>query len=100
MMMAKKEIDMFKSIFDNMFDNVIVVSQNGDIKYGNKRAVEFYGYSYDELTSKKIFEIRDKDKSFEAKTQLKKALDEGIDFETIHIKKYGTKIPVKVRAVI
>ena len=99
MTMAKKEIEIFKSIFDNMLDNIIVVSKNGDIKYGNKSAVEFYGYSYDELTSKKIYEIRDENKNFEVNSQLKKAFKKGIEFETIHIKKDGTRTPVKIRSV-
>lgn len=88
-----------KNIFENLMDIIIVVDEEGHILYGNKKAVETYGYSYDELTNLSVFDLRNEDIKEYTKSQLKEALKKGIVFNTYHYKKDGSKFPVEVRSM-
>ncbi|MDC7221829.1 MAG: ATP-binding protein [Spirochaetales bacterium] len=55
---VKESRDRFAMFFDDNPVNLILVDpDNGQIKDANKAAVDFYGYSYEELTNLKIYEI-------------------------------------------
>lgn len=94
-----RELGVYKNMFDNMFDIVLIVSSEGKILYGNKSAQQFYGYTEGELIQKGIFDIRTEDKRELIQGQLCQAGMHGIEFETLHRKKDGSLIPVKVRSV-
>ncbi len=98
-MMHKSDLEWFDNIFHNMLDNVLIISESGEILYGNSKALEFYGYTYDELIGRNIFDIRCKDENIVIREQLEKALCEGIEFDAYHRKKDGSEVPVKVRSV-
>lgn len=87
------------SVFDNMYDVVLIVSGSGFIEYGNKAALRFYGYTSEELARMNILDLRCGDSEQVVREQLNKALDTGVEFETIHRAKNGKKYPVKVRSV-
>jgi PAS domain S-box-containing protein len=85
------------SFIDNFLDIILIIDSNGKIIYGNKRAVETYGYSYEELINISIYDIRNHDTL--AKLQLKEALYKGMKFRAYHYKKDGTRFPVEVKTV-
>lgn len=88
-----------KDYIDNALDIILVVSRSGKILYGNKKAIETYGYSFDELVNLNIFTLRNEDSREFTQDQLNRALDRGIKFKSYHYKKDGTRFPVEVRSV-
>ncbi len=89
----------YKSFIDNFMDIIFAVNNDGKILYGNKRAIDTYGYTYTELLNLSVYDIRNQDKKEYTKQQLHKALNSGIQFKTIHYKKDGTKFPVEVKSL-
>ena len=88
-----------KDFIENALDIILIVSEDGRIIHGNKKAVETYGYSINELINLDIFDLRNEDKREFTQKQLSKALDKGIKFKTYHYKKDGSKFPVEVRSI-
>lgn len=88
-----------RNFIENALDIILIVGKYGKILYGNKKAVETYGYTFDELVNLDIFALRNKDKREFTQEQLNEALDRGIKFKTYHYKKDGSRFPVEVRSV-
>lgn len=88
-----------KEFIENTLDIILVVNKNGEILYGNKKAIETYGYSFDELINLDVFALRKENTREFTQKQLRQALDRGIKFKTYHYKKDGSKFPVEVRSV-
>jgi len=88
-----------KDFIEKSLDIILIVGKYGKIIYGNPKAIETYGYSFDELVSLDIFTLRNEDKRKFTQKQLNKALDRGIKFKTYHYKKDGSKFPVEVRSI-
>ena len=97
--MTEQEREVYKSTFSNLMDIVICIAKDGSILYANKKAIEFYGYTEEEFSNLKVFDLREIEDKETINRQLKKALSVGIEFETIHKKKNGEKVPVTVRSV-
>ncbi|HEY4787850.1 MAG TPA: PAS domain S-box protein, partial [Bacteroidales bacterium] len=76
-------------------DPLLLVSVHGEIVEANRAATEFYGYSYQELLNLRIHDLR-KNKDGLINNQIVQARQKGILFETIHIRKDGTTVPVEV----
>lgn len=95
----QEETSSYQDVFENLMDIILVVSESGAILYGNKKAVDTYGYSYDELVNLNIFELRNQDGKDYTRKQLNEALKKGITFKTYHYKKDGSKILVEVRSI-
>lgn len=100
--LLKEEIEDCSSVYrnfaDNFMDIILIVNQDGQVIYGNKKAVESYGYTYDELLNLSIFDIREHGSMELTKEQLKEALEKGTVFNTYHYKKDGTKFLVEVKS--
>ncbi|ABR48230.1 PAS/PAC sensor hybrid histidine kinase [Alkaliphilus metalliredigens QYMF] len=97
--MKKEEVNTnYKNVLEDLMDIILIVDKNGKIVYGNKRAVETYGYTYEELVNLSVFDLRNQDIEEPVQEQLKQALLRGIEFKTYHYKKNGTKFPVEVRS--
>lgn len=77
-------------------DPLLLVDLDGKIIEGNEAAVEFYGYTHDELLQLDIMKLRRQEDIETVKRQITQARLEGILFETIHVRKDGTSIPVEV----
>jgi PAS domain S-box-containing protein len=88
-----------QDIVESALDIILVVREDGRILYGNKRAVETYGYTYDELVNLNVFDLRKMDNREYTHKQLFQALKKGIQFKTFHYKKDGSKFPVEVRSI-
>lgn len=84
--------------FDNFNDIVLIIDMEGRIIYGNKKALMTYGYTYRELITKNILDIRKEDGDL-VRRQLQEAMQNGIEFKTFHYKKDGTKFPVEVKSL-
>ncbi len=97
--MDNKEFENYKRIMNNLYDIVIMVHASGDIIYANQAALDFYGYSQEEMNRKTIFEIRCNDNKSLINQQLNRALNDGIEFEAEHQRKDGSIVPVKVRSI-
>lgn len=88
----------YKSFVDSFMDIILVIRKDGQILFGNKRAIETYGYTQEELQRLTIYDLR-QDKKEKVKKQLDEAAVKGIEFKTFHYRKDGTKIPVEVKSV-
>lgn len=94
-----EDFGFYKNVVSNAMDIILFVNEDGKILYGNKKAVDTYGYSFEELVKLSIYDIRNHNKVEYAKGQLSQALDKGIKFETYHYKKDGNKFPVEVNSI-
>ena len=88
-----------KNFIENSMDIILVVDRGGKILYANKKAVETYGYDYEELLNLSVFNLRNESIKECGQKQLNKALKRGIKFKTYHYKKDGVKFPVEVRSI-
>jgi len=87
-----------KDFVENALEIILIVSKEGKILYGNRKAIETYGYTFDELINLDVFTLRNEDIREFTQKQLNKALDRGIKFKTYHYRKDGSKFPVEVRS--
>lgn len=77
-------------------DPLLLISLDGAILEANQAAVNFYGYTREELLRLQIQDLRF-DKNVEMlRRQLEEAGAGGILFETVHVRKNGTTVPVEV----
>ncbi|MBE6067258.1 MAG: diguanylate cyclase [Clostridium lundense] len=81
-----------KILFENAHDIILYTTENGQIIDGNKTAVMEYGYSYNELKTKNLKNLRTLDSS----KNLGDIDSEGSVFETINIRKDGTTFPAEI----
>ncbi|MCM2250371.1 MAG: PAS domain S-box protein, partial [Geothrix sp.] len=78
-------------------DAILVMNAEGWIQDANQRALEYYGYSPEELRKKRIFQLRPADLEglgLEQFAQLKAT--GSARFETLHQRKDGSTFPVQV----
>ncbi|WHH59012.1 PAS domain S-box protein [Petroclostridium sp. X23] len=84
----------YKLLTEKAKDIILFVGLDGKILDANHAAVQAYGYTYQELTALTVYNLREPGSL--PKNQLKQAQDEGIFFETVHIRKDGSCFPVEV----
>lgn len=96
---SQADVIRYMNSVNNFMDIILLVGEDGTILYGNKKAIETYGYSYSELLTLKVFNLRNQDVKEYTKKQLEEAIKKGIVFNTFHYKKDGTKFPVEVRSI-
>ncbi|EHQ90136.1 PocR ligand-binding domain-containing protein [Desulfosporosinus youngiae] len=77
-------------------DPMLFVDKQGNILEVNNAAAETYGYTYAELLSMTIYDLRHCSESAEIAEQMELADKEGILFDTVHYLKDGTSINVEV----
>ena len=89
----------FRGIFDNATDMISLIEGSKDGKYTkyievNKAGIKRLGYSKDEFLNMGPYDM---DKGPETSKNMEKLFKEGhVRFETIHVAKDGSKIPVEV----
>ncbi len=93
------EYSVYKNFVRDFLDIILIVNEDGRILYGNKKAVEAYGYSYEELTALSIFDIRREDTREFTQRQINQALEHGIEFRSYHYKKNGTRFLAEVKSI-
>ena len=80
-------------------DDIIWFSRpDGSIVDVNRAAVETYGYTRDEFLNMSVRELRHPSERGELRKQFEKANSGSIRFETLHLCKDGTEVPVEVNA--
>lgn len=88
-----------KAFIENSQDIILVVDKMGRILFANQRAVEVYGYTYNELLKLSVFDLRNQDIKKFSEKQLNEALKKGIQFKTYHYRKDGSRFLADVRSV-
>lgn len=82
-----------------MYDMVIISLPDGTIVYANEAALAFYGCGAEEMSLIRFDQIDTKAELNRITAETLKRLWHGAEFETVHRKKDGTSVPVKVRTV-
>lgn len=93
---TEQQLSRYLCLYQHTHEIILFIDLDGNIIDANKAAVNIYGYTHDELTSMKIFDLRYTENKEYIKNQMDIANLEGINFETEHIKKDGTKLSVEV----
>lgn len=91
------KLSQYKLLFDYARDIILFVTKEGYIVDANYAALWTYGYSYEEIVSKTVFDLR-ADNMGLMPSQVEKAYKEGISFETQHKRKDGSIFDVEVNA--
>ena len=87
-------IKRYHALWKNARDIILLLSTTGEIMEANPAAVHAYGYSFDELLTKTIFDLRVDN---ECTTELLQTAEKtGLFFETIHKRKDGSTLDVEV----
>lgn len=93
---VQEQLKNYFILFENAKDIILFIKSDASIFDANKTAVEQYGYSKEELLDLKIYNLIPPDTLKDFQEQMVLSSENGIVFETIHIKKNGTYFPVEV----
>ncbi|WP_297422022.1 PAS domain S-box protein [Clostridium sp.] len=93
------DLKIYETALYNANDIIILFSSEGDILKVNKKAIDTYGYSDEEVLSKNISELRNAQNLELLSNQFAKAKLGEIEFETIHYRKDGSSFPVEVKSI-
>jgi PAS domain S-box-containing protein len=77
---------------------VWILRPDGQIIEVNQAAVDAYGYNRETLLTMNVSHLRDQSTLPSLAEHLKKGLESGLHFETVHVRKDGTTFPVEVNA--
>ncbi|MBC8059917.1 MAG: sensor domain-containing diguanylate cyclase [Clostridiaceae bacterium] len=95
----KKAEDTFRMhhiLFENAQDIILYINKSGDIITANRNALQVYGYTLEEIKKLKISDLRHYTTMDTFQDEMKKADENGVIFESLHVKKDGTVFPVEV----
>lgn len=93
---AHDRLNRYRILAERARDIILVLDLRGRVVEANQAASSAYGYSYDELLSKSLWDLRAPDTLSQLDGQLALAEASGLLLETRHIKKDGTIFPVEV----
>ena len=85
-------------IMDHARDIILLTEMNGTIVAANKRAIDTYGYSYEEIVKMNIRDLRDWPGLQISIEAMIRAVPGGMFFQTRHKRKDGSSFPVEVSA--
>ncbi|MEO7538533.1 MAG: PAS domain S-box protein, partial [Pyrinomonadaceae bacterium] len=88
----------YRLLAERSSDVIWFTRPNGHFYDVNKAAVETYGYSRDEFLTMNVRDVRHRSTHSILDNQLADANNEGVSFETLHVRKDGTSFPVEVKA--
>ncbi len=95
---ARDALRIHEILFENAQDIMLYIKPEGQILNANKRACDEYGYTKQQLLTMTIQDIRHPSTIHEFDQQMLQAAQEGIVFESIHVRKDGSSFPVEVSA--
>lgn len=94
---ARGYLERYRLLSQSARDIILFVGLDGRILEANDAAIQAYGYTREELLSSvTIVDLRAPEVRVPLADQLAKADTHGILFETIHLRKDGSKFPVEV----
>jgi len=97
----QEELALRAEMLDLVSDSVFLLDIKGNIKYVNKSASDFLGYTQDEMTGMNISDVNPEEYKEKAKIRLSRAPHlKDARFKTVHMRKDGTRVPVSVRVRI
>ncbi|MBX7174592.1 MAG: PAS domain S-box protein [Pyrinomonadaceae bacterium] len=88
----------YRMLLEKASDIVWLLRPNGDIIEINQAAVDTYGYTREELLQMNISQIREPSTLLALPEDLEQTTKSGKKFETLHIRKDGSVIPVEINA--
>lgn len=95
---AEETLAIHEILFDNAHDIILYVNMQDEIVDSNQLALEKYGYTKEEILTKSMSDIRHLSTSLDYDEQMHKANNYGVIFESLHVRKDGTTMPVEVSA--
>jgi PAS domain S-box-containing protein len=93
---AEEILEKYRLFSENAHDIVLFVRRDGHILEANAAAVKAYGYTYEEILSLSIYDLRASDIGYDIEDQMDMAYNNGILFEAVHRRKDGRDFPVEV----
>ena len=84
----------YQVLLEKARDSIMFIDMTGNILEVNRAALRAYGYTKEELLALKIFDLREQNDL--TLKQMKQAEEQGILFETRHVRKDGSAFPVEV----
>ena len=95
---VEKELKLTSSIFDLANDAIYAYDLEGHLIFSNKAAYRNLGYTKDEIAKISLRQLDGNGEAF-VNEVIKKVEEKGaIVFETCHVKKDGSKVPVEIHA--
>ncbi|MDO0824844.1 PocR ligand-binding domain-containing protein [Desulfosporosinus nitroreducens] len=91
-----ERLQKYQVLAEKANDAMLFIGKEGNILEANDAAVRIYGYTYTELLSMTIFDLRNISTSTNIIEQMELADKVGIIFDTVHYLKNGTPINVEV----
>ncbi len=93
---VEETLEKYRLFSENAHDIVLFIRRDGRIFEANAAAVKAYGYTYEELLSLSIYDLRASEIGYHVDNQMDMAYDNGILFEAEHRRKDGSDFPVEV----
>lgn len=90
--------DLYRLLWQHSGDIIWFIRPDGRFVDVNRTAIETYGYSHSEFLTMNVRDLRHPSVLHEVKGQLGLASSDKAHFETIHLRRDGTSVPVEVRA--
>ena len=84
------------AVADEARDIILLMDERGKVCDANRAALAAYGYPHDEITGLNIRQLRAPSTHDELNDQMARAADEGIQFETLHVRRDGSEFPCEV----
>ncbi|MEI8234037.1 MAG: PAS domain S-box protein [Verrucomicrobiota bacterium] len=95
---AEEEAQKFQLIAMHARDPLLLVTLEGKIVEANYAAEKLYGYTRAEMLQLRIVDLRPQEPAETVDFQMQQAKCQGILFESTHIRKDGTTVPVEVNS--
>ena len=90
----------YRQSFEQSHDIIFFFRPDGQISEANRSAVAAYGYSYDELLTKSISDLRTEQAPDDFFAQLEQVRHWSFQFESVHRRRDGTCFPVEITWVL
>jgi PAS domain S-box-containing protein len=95
---AEEQLERYKHLSEYASDIIWLLKDDGTIVEANQSAVNTYGYSRDELIGMNVRQLRHPSCAAYVDDQLQSARTGNVYFETVHMRKDGSLLPVEVNA--
>jgi PAS domain S-box-containing protein len=95
---AEEQLERYRHLSEYASDIILLLRSNGTIVEVNQAAVNMYGFTRDELVGMNVRRLRHPSTLNEVERQLDAARGGKVHFETVHVHKDGTELPVEVNA--